>query len=385
MKFDFMRRILRFKELNFLGLGNITSACISGVFWFYFASILGPSEYGKIGYLLSIGGIIGVISFFGAGTTITVSTAKNEKIQATIFSWVVISSSIASIITYLVFHNYVISLYIIGYGIFNVSVADILGKKQFINYAKFVIYQKIIWVTLSIVLYYFIGIDGIILGLAISFLSYSFVIISGYRETEFSINVVRKKFRLLLNNYILDLSKAFTNNIDKIIIVPIFGFTVLGNYQLGLQFLSLLSILPNIIFQYILPNDATGNLNKGLKKILILFSIVLALIGITLPPIIIPYFFPKFIGSTEIIQIMSLAIIPISINTTYVSKFLGNGRNRLVVIGSGISIGFLVPSIILLGQTLGIIGISFAYLISIVSESIFFVTIERLNWEKIRN
>ncbi|SMH72283.1 polysaccharide biosynthesis C-terminal domain-containing protein [Candidatus Nitrosotalea okcheonensis] len=370
--------VTRFKDLTTLGIANIASAGISGIFWFYLASILGTSEYGRLSYLISIGSIAGVISFLGAGTTITVYSAKNEKIQATLFSIITITSAIGSIVTFLIFHDYTVSLYIIGYGIFNVTVADILGKKQYKNYSIYMITQKILWVGLSLLFYYIIGFEGIILGIAFSFLAYSFVIIRGLKETKFSLSMLKSHFRIMMNNYVLDLSRAFGGNMDKLIIAPLLGFSLLGNYQLGQQFLSLLSLLPTVVFQYILPHDSSGNANKKLKKSLILFSIGLAVIGIIASPIIIPHLFPKYTQAVRIFQIISLAVIPASINLTYISQFLGREQSKIVLIGSGISLAVAIPSIIILGKIYGINGATFAIVLSGFIETAYLVYVDRL-------
>ena len=78
----------------------------------------------------------------------------------------------------------------------------------------------------------------------------------------------------MTNSYILDFSRTFSGQTDKLIVAPMLGFALLGNYQLGLQLLSLLSILPSIVYQYTLPHDATGRSNKKLKKITILVSVL---------------------------------------------------------------------------------------------------------------
>src|SRR3989304_6244168 len=98
----------------------------------------------------------------------------------------------------------------------------------------------------------------------------------------------------MMNSYVLDLSRTFSGQTDKLIVAPMLGFALLGNYQLGIQFFSLLILLPSIVFQYILPHDASGNPNRKLKKITILVSIFLAILGISLSPIVLPVLFPKF-------------------------------------------------------------------------------------------
>lgn len=371
----------RFKDLTTLGFANIAGTTIAGVFWFYLASILGTSKYGEVSYLLSIGSIAGVISFLGAGTTITVYAAKKEKIQSTIFFIVIISSIITSIVIFAIVHNYTVSLYIIGYGIFNVGVADILGRKLYSNYSKYLITQKILWVGLSILFYYIIGSDGIILGFAVSFLAYSFVIYRGFKETKISFSTLKPHFGVMMNNYVLDLSRAFAGNIDKVIIAPLLGFGLLGNYQLGMQFLSLLIILPNIVFQYILPHDSSGTPNKKLKKATILLSIVLAVIGIIASPFVINNLFPKYDEAVEVVQIVSLAIVPTSINLMYISKFLGKEQSKIVLVGSGISLGIQIISILSLGKIIGVNGAAIAVVLSAVAETVYLSSMDRIKFK----
>ena len=123
---------------------------------------------------------------------------------------------------------------------------------------------------------------------------------------------------------------------DKIIIGPIFGFALLGNYALGMQFYMVFLIIPTIVFQYILPRDASGNPSIVLKKITILASIGIASLGIVFSPMVIKFLFPGFIEATIIVQIISLAVIPGTINYMYISKFLGNLQNKIILMSSGI-------------------------------------------------
>ena len=88
--------VTRFKDLSTLGFANLISNAISGIFWFYLASLLGTSHYGEISYFIAIAGIASVISFLGAGNTIVIYTAKGEKVQAPIFFVTIITSIVTS-------------------------------------------------------------------------------------------------------------------------------------------------------------------------------------------------------------------------------------------------------------------------------------------------
>ena len=113
--------------------------------------------------------------------------------------------------------------------------------------------------------------------------------------------------------------------------------------------LAILTILPGIVYQYILPRDSSGDSNKKLKKLTIIVSIILAGLGLILAPIILPILFPKFTEAIEVIQIVSISVIPSTINLIYISKFLGNELSKIVLIGSGIFLSVQIVSILILG------------------------------------
>ncbi len=369
--------VTRFKDLTTLGFANILSSAISGIFWVYLASLLGTVHYGEVSYFIAIAGIASTISFLGAGNTIIVYTAKGEKIQSTIFFITIISGLIASIVLFFIFYDVGVSLYILGYLIFNLATAEILGRKLYTDYSKYLITQKILFVGFALAFYYLMGPQGVILGIAVSFFPYFLRVYKGFKESKINMSVIKSRFGFMMNSYGLDLSKTFSGQTDKLIIAPILGFALLGNYQLGIQFLSLLSLLPNIVYQYILPHDASGNPNIKLKKLTIVVSVFLAILGISLSPVVLPVLFPQFKEAIEVIQIISLAIIPFSINLVYTSKFLGNGKSKVILVGSGIYLLVQILGILFLGQLYGINGVSAALVLAATSESVYLVITDR--------
>src|SRR5574337_952350 len=368
----------KFKDLTTLGSANILSTAISGVFWFYVASLLGTTNYGEVSYFIAMASIASTASFLGAGTTTIVFTAKGEKILSTIFSITVISTTIASVILFILFKNFGVSLYVIGSLVFSLSTADILGQKLYKDYSKYLITQKLLFVGFALGFYYLIGPQGVILGYAVSFLPYFARIYHGFKKSKTNVSLIRPHFGFMMNSYVLDLSRTFSGQTDKLIVAPMLGFSLLGNYQLGLQFLSLLGILPNIVYQYILPHDSTGKSNKKLKRATILVSVILAASGILFAPLVLPHLFPKFKESIDVIRIISLAIIPMSINLIYISKFLGAERSRIVLVGSGIYLLTQILSIFTLGKIYGVNGVAEAYVLASFTEAIYLIVIDRV-------
>ena len=373
------------KGLTTIGASDIVGNGISAVFWFYMASLLGAENYGQISYFLAIAGIASTISLTGAVNTLTVYTAKNVKIESSIYITSLIITSISAIIISVIFYNLGITAYVFGAVIFGLASSEILGKKLYKSYSKYLIVQRLLMVSLAIGFYHLIGINGVILGLGLAFLPYTFRLYRGFRESKVDFSLLRKHSSVITHNYMLNLSTAFSGQLDKIIIVPILGFAMLGNYQLGIQLVAVLEMLPNIIFKFILPHDATGNSNKKLKKIIILSSIGLAVIGVTVSPVMIPTFFPKFVPAIQVFQIVSLSVIPSTIGLTIISKFLGLDKNKLVLISSGVYLAVQITLILLLGKLYGINGVATAFVISVSIQTVILLFMDRFVLKKIQS
>lgn len=367
----------KFKGLTIIGFANIVTNVISGLFWLYVARLLGTVHYGEISYLIAIIGIGTIFATIGSGSTLVVYTAKGVKIQATIYLISIVAAIVTSVVLYFMFYNIGISLFVMGNTIFALATSELLGVKSYRSYAIYYIVQRIIMAGLSIFLYHIIGPNGIIIGIALSFFITSFRIYQGFRETKIDFSLIRPRLAFMLNSYSVDVTRTFATTVDKLIVMPLFGLAILGNYQLGVQFLSFLTMFPGIVYNYILTHDASGNPNKKLKQVTIFISVALAILGITLGPIVLPFFFPKFTHIGEIIQIMSLSIVPITIGTTYISKFLGMEKNRIVLVGSGLFLVIQTVTIIVLGKLFGVYGISFSYVLATTSEAVYLIGMDR--------
>ena len=82
--------------------------------------------------------------------------------------------------------------------------------------------------------------------------------------------MLKPRFGFIINNYALVIEKVLSGQVDKLIIAPLFGFAILGNYALSMQILSIATILPSIVFQYTLSQDASGKSSSWIKKFSIL-------------------------------------------------------------------------------------------------------------------
>ena len=364
-----MRRI---KDIISIGSADIVGLGISAVFWFYLATQIIPSEYGEIHYFIGIATIGSAFSLIGTQHVITVYTAKKNSVVSTLFFVSLICSIGAGIIIFILVNRIDASILAILIIFFTLGIGTCLGQKNYKKYATYFIIQRILMVTFGLISYFSFGVEGILFGIAASYLVYTKLIIDGVREFKIDFSLFKPNRKFITNNYLMMVTNGVNTQIDKLLIAPILGFTLLGNYSLSLQVIALLTIAPGIIFKYILPQDASGISTGKLRKQTILFSIGSSIIGICVSPLLIPIFFEQYTEAVIIIQIMSLVTIPVTISTFYFSKFLALEQSKFTLIGGLIKISVMVSSIIVLGIFYGIIGMAISFVLASTIECIYF-------------
>ena len=93
-------------------------------------------------------------------------------------------------------------------------------------------------------------------------------------------------------------------------------------------------------------------------------SIVIAFLGMTLLPLIIPHLFPKFENVIDGIRYASFVVIPITISMLHISKLLGSEKSRFVLISNVISTVIFFVGFMTLGPLFGIVGLVTVLLVS---------------------
>ena len=375
MDWKSIKQIKGLKSISQIGAATVGGNAIAAFFWIYMADFMGQEDYGELGYLLSIAGIASTISILGGQWTMSVYTAKGIQIESSLYFISIITSTISAVVLYFLFENVGISVYVVGLVVFNLFIAEILGKKQYKKYSKIFFSQKIILVALAIILYYILGVEGVLLAYGISYLVFTSRIISTLKNRDFNFELLRKRFKFWMNNYVYELSSTARNQIDILLIGPLFGFALLGNYFLGLQVLSLFLILPLIIFRYTLPEDSSGSSTKQIKIMAIVASIGLALLGIFVAPEIIPLVLPEYTDVIDLIPLLSIAIIPRTITVMLLSGFLAKENNKYLVLGNVISISVLVLGILYFPQYFDVVGLAIAYVLGVTAQTIYLIVL----------
>ena len=360
---DFRKIFQKSKNLTVLGSSYIISNAISAIFWLFLASILDVEQYGELGYLLAIVGTVGAFGLIGSNNTLTVYVAKGVKIQATIFLTTLIAGATLSIGLLVFTQNILISFYPLALIIFSTVIFDLLGKKAFTNYGKYLVIQRILMVTFALIFLEIWGVNGIIFGYTLSLGVFVFLTFKAFQEGKIDFKLLKDRKKFILNSYGTHILEVIGINIDKLIIFPMFGALILGPYQLGFQIFVVLMILPNIVTQYTLPHDATGIKNKSLKKYTMIISGIITGLVVILSPQLIPILFPKYIEAIEVIQIMGFALIPTALTMILTSELLGKESSKSVILSNIIGIIALIIGIITLGEIMGLLGLALSLVI----------------------
>ena len=352
-----------------IGFSDIVGSGVAAVFWLYIASVMNPSDYGEIHYFLAIAGMAQIFSMLGTSHALTVYSAKNENVQSTLFIISIIPTIISCIIIIMIFDRFDAGLLAIGYVVFESVNSVILGRKFYRKYAKMILVQKSLTILLGISFFYAFGPNGILFALVLTFVPHLIIFLKEFQNTKINFTLLKPRKNFIVNNYLIVLSGSFGGQIDKIILLPLLGFVIIGNYSLALQIFTVLVMFSAIVFKYLLPQDASGVSNRNLKKITIMVAIGISIFGILVLPKLITLFFPKFIEAVDAIAIMSIAVIPDAITILYSSKMLGKEKSKFVLITKLVALATIIIGFILLGPILGIVGLAITFVIAVTLQA----------------
>ena len=374
---NFKDNLIGKKGLLSIGFADIVGSAISGLFWLYIASQLNPDVYGEIIYFIGIAGLAQLVSLVGSSNALTVYTAKNVKIQSTLFL-ISISAAVISLAIITIFLNRLdAGLLAVGFIVFSLVNSVILGKKLFVKYAKLILSQKILTLILGLGLYFVFDVYGIIYGLALSYIPHLVIFVKEFSRTKIDFALLKPRKGFIINNYVMSLTAGLGGTIDKLIIAPVLGLALLGNYSLALQMFTMMMVFSAVVYKYLLPSDASGESNKKIRQIALVISIIITILGVTVLPNVIDWLFPKYVDATHAIQIMSLGVVPGTIAILYSSKFLGMEKSKFVMIPKLVSLGVLIGGFLYFGPIYGTIGLAWIIVTISAWEAIFLFTMDR--------
>ena len=373
------------KEILSLSVGDYGGAIIVSAFWFLLAFLISPEEYGEIHYFIGIAGLAFSISLLTTQETIVVYTAKNVKLAPTLFLISLIAGGIAAVVITALFSRVDSSFLLLGFIVNDLAIGYIVGKKLFTKYPKYFLLQKSLTFVLGISFFYLFGVEGIIFAIALSYGHFLFIIAKVFRTSSIDFSLLKKHRGFIGNNYFMNVSGAVRSHIDKIIIVPLIGFEILGNYALALQIYAVLMIFSNIIYRYALPHDASGTSTRKIKLIGLSYAVGVSMLGFTILPLIVPQIFEKFSEIGPAIQIISLAIIPTTIGLFYTSQILGREKSSVILASRILGSISIIAMLVVLAPLYGMVGAASAFVLSALVGCVFLVCAEYYRTHNQRN
>jgi O-antigen/teichoic acid export membrane protein len=349
--------------LVYTTIGNMGSSVLGGLFWLLLASLLRVESYGLTNYYIALASIFSAVALFGLDATVISWMAKGDKnILFQADSLVLLSGLTVAVL--LSFYQWPSGLLSITMVFFVMTLAETLGTKKYKEYAALSIGHRVVQIGLSLVLYVPFGLIGIVLGYCFGNFVFSFRYLTTTAKFTIRMESIKAKSRFALHSYGFNLIRTFTNHLDKIIIAPLFGYYVLGLYQLGFQFFMFLSIIPLSLYSYLLPEESSGN-NKGEIKMLgVALSVVAALAVFALTPFLVRRFFPSFVDSIPVVRVMCLAVVPSTISSILNASLLGREKSQPVLAAGLIYVLSLIAFLVVLGQTMGAFGLALTLVVA---------------------
>lgn len=371
-------KIVDYRGLGYVTLSNVTANGIGGIFWIMLATIVTTEVYGQVNYFLFVAGLASTVAALGFPLFLTTFSAKGllDILQRSA-GIILVLSICASIISLLIFQFTPLAVLVLGMTLFIVSTGYMIGSGRYREYAIAIIGQRAVSFGLSIGLYFLIGAEGIIYGFALSNLVFGYQVILNLKKSSFSYSVIKERHAFLLHSWGMDVSKTFAQTSDKFLIAPVYGFAVLGIYQLGVQFLSLQAIIPGIMFTYLLREEAAGKNRKHVKVIGVAVSLLLSAVIFTLSPTLVPVLFPKFLESIPLIQIATWGAPLMAYNAVLSSELLAKEKTKIVLITTAIFVAVVYSSMLILGAILGPSGLIYGLLLGLGSETIYMYASKR--------
>jgi O-antigen/teichoic acid export membrane protein len=368
------------KNLGYVSVGNIANTFLGALLWLLIAAKLSASEFGSLNYDISIASLITSLGIMGLDTTLTTYLAKGvNKMMGESTFLIIISAGIISITMFMFYPSVPVILLTVTMIIFTLIESENLGNHNFKRYMWLMLIQRLLTLLLVPALFYFFGIEWALYGFIISYVVVSYEFVNWIKKIRISVSTFRPIKRFFFHSYVLGISKVLPYFFDKLLILPLFGLSMVGYYQFGVQVLAVVSMLPIIFYGYILPKESKNSNENSLHmflKVGVLSSVSITILLFFGLPTLIQLLFPKFVLATNSAQLILLAGVPLTISSIYNSIMMAKGESRPVVIGAIIFVGFQSIAIITLGNWFGLIGLSLSTTIASVIQCIYLVFVE---------
>jgi len=364
-----MRNFLGLRDFSFVAIGRLAITFLQAIFYFLFATILNPDLYGQISYLIAVAGTASIVSLFGLQNSLVIYKSKKEfDLANQIMIMLLITTSLTSL--FLLIFDWKIAFLSLAMSFFAINLHNFLAKRNYKNFMIYSFVKSSLILILPLLFYFTFDMIGIIIGMIIGNLVCG---ITFFHEIKFKTNSflqLREKYRVLLHNFGIDSSTKLIRYIDKLFILPILGYTYVGIFQLNTQILFAIETIPLALYSFLLTEESSKIITSKISYLVIALSIILSLIGIFTAPYIIPVVFPDYVEGIISLQILLFAPLPFTLSLIFTAKLQLLESTRVGFSGI-VQIVSLIILIIILGSMFELVGLSIAFVLSSILNTIF--------------
>ncbi|MEM0269078.1 MAG: oligosaccharide flippase family protein [Candidatus Korarchaeum sp.] len=351
------------ESLAMVVAGNITAVLIGALIWMILAGVLPVEDYGRANYILSLGTFLSTFPLLGLNVTLRAYLPRGK--EELLAPSVLLTSALSLLIgvPFMGLHP-ALPLIVFSNSVFILLTSERLGHLKYRDFFILQTVTRLLQLLLVLLLVPLFGLEGAVYSITLPFTLFSLQMLrrasGGFKE----IRELLKYFRFSLLSYLSGVVASMGTRFDKVMIGTLYGDRVLGHYQLAFQFYSAMQALPTSLSSYILPLRSSGRSTKLQEILGLLLSIMAAVTGFLLIPLVIEKLFPSFYPESAYAgSIVSLAVVVDSLYGISSAKRLSAEDPLSVLISSLISLPLLFSSIYLLGSSLGVRGLAISLLI----------------------
>ena len=195
-------KLFSLKGLALIGSADIIGNAISAIFWLVIASLLLVEEYGEISYFLAIASL-GICCVVGSPEALMVFSTKHQKIIPTLLFLTLIFTVVASLIAFVIVQRFEIIFLVFSFIILEASITLLLGKKLYARYSKFLLTQKILQFVIGIGLYFLLGVNGVLIGIALANFTLIPIFYKELRYYKIDLSLLKPKKEFIIKTNII--------------------------------------------------------------------------------------------------------------------------------------------------------------------------------------
>ncbi len=359
---DLIRNALNQEGLVLVTAGNMTAVVLGALIWLVLAKLLPVNEYGKANFFLSLGALVASFTSLGLPTTIQTYLPKGEGVLVSPAVVLVTATSLVVGLPLALLHPS-LPLIILSNSLFALALKERLGRRKYKGFAVLQGVSRLSILALMLALVPIWGVNAVLYGFSSVYLILSIWLYLEIRKFRRGFQAIRNHMSFAFLSLLTGAVATMGVRLDKVLIGALYGNATLGYYQLAFQFYTAMMVIPSSLGNYLLPEKASGKRTRLAELMGLGLSAVTAIAGFFAIPIVIEKLFPKFYpASSEAAQIAALAIVFDAVFVIWSAGKYSEENPKAILLVNSFSLAVFITLILILGSSMGVIGLAAALL-----------------------